>query len=350
LKNPDETQILKKDLFPQLMPGAGEVTDTQFKKALEKNFGALEAHIKTLAFWDLPLREEHRLPAAKRCWHLPPREFIKHMQKCGWLSKDELYQLFPKMALRKDRHNQWLNEPVRPQNDNLSNQLLSLNKACRRYGITTPLRLAGFYANAMQETQWFRAIAEGGASSAWYAPWFGRGFLQLTHPDNCIKYWRFIGRTVSQQLADDLARAQSNARTQRSSQQLHNREQDVRQAGLHVWRDELANSADQYHPANSAGAYWVWSEAARYADEQPQNTRATADTYVYYTSPGMGGVAGTVNIGHPTNNYSAINGIQARFQAYSSAEMVLMDTMTFPRAQGTPQLSPEGYTPRRPRP
>ncbi|MDI3262996.1 MAG: hypothetical protein QJR11_09345 [Fulvimonas sp.] len=96
----------------------------------------------------------------------------------------------------------------------------------------------------------------------------------------------------------------------------------------------------------------AWSHAAIHADTEPVNLRAfkTVDgqSKVYYTCQGMGCVAATVNVGQPSANYAHINGIVARFQAYTTGQVVLLDTPMFPDAQGQPQPLPENYQPRRP--
>jgi hydroxyethylthiazole kinase len=378
LKQPSETHLSKKDLYPALVRPEN-VTEAAFKQALEENFDALKAHIRALGFWT------NTLPNAGGCWHFPPREFIKHMQKCGWLSRDEMYQLFPSHALRRvnNNNNGWLNERVIPGNL-LRGHLLPLNKACRRYGIVTPGRIACFYANAMQETMWFQLLQEGGAVnanpdlSAWYFPWHGRGFLQSTWPTNYIRYWRFIGRTVAQADVTTLTTAESQVRALRraleashptpaqltlrnqaaaagiASPNRYFRDVDANIGNLPTWREELRDTqANARHPADAAGFYWVMANAEPSGDQVPVNARdsctcTNAQVVVFYTSPGMRRVAGTVNTGVPNSNDVNINGIQARYQAYNNGEMVLMDTVTFPRATGAPQLEPEDYRARRP--
>ena len=86
-------------------------------------------------------------------------------------------------------------------------------------------------------------------------------------------------------------------------------------------------------------AYWSWCKAAQYADTTSENVRTTITTdkkesLTYYTHEGFGSVAATVNVGRPVTDYSRINGVQARFQAYSVAQVVLFDTPEFPHADG----------------
>lgn len=100
-----------------------------------------------------------------------------------------------------------------------------------------------------------------------------------------------------------------------------------------------------------AGAYWAWSRASQYADLQPTNlsvskTATGPGSHSYYTSAGMGNVAATVNVGHAATHYSSVNGIVARFQAYNTCEVALMDTPTFPGSSKPNE--PQDYKPRRP--
>lgn len=120
-------------------------------------------------------------------------------------------------------------------------------------------------------------------------------------------------------------------------------------ASMHTWRDDIAGKPPI--ATDSAGAFWVWSRAAEDADTSPANVRASetvnGKAMTYYTSQGAGNVAATVNVGHRVTNYGSVNGIVARFQAYAAAQVVLLDTPSFPDVSGKPRDTPEGYTPRR---
>ena len=61
------------------------------------------------------------------------------------------------------------------------------------------------------------------------------------------------------------------------------------------------------------------------------------------THRSFGNVAATVNVGHPSTNYGAVYGVQARFQAYTAAMVVLGDSPGFPDATGQLQPTPEGW-------
>ena len=344
--------------------------DTRYARLREKGrplesddaWKAFVAHVNKLAFGS-------GIGLPRSVWHVHPLQFIEHYRRCGWLSRNELIQLFPMTAMRESGH-AWVSEGVTIPPPTIVAYRVDLNKAARKYGITTPLRMAAFYANAMVETQWFGTLIEvvqkkkrmvngqpvmvnGKAvmeeSPPRYAPWIGRGFLQLTWPDNYVRYWRFAGKTVAQKLADDLHAAAKQADTQHTNAPLAALEAQV-PAEMGDWRRNVATVT--FDATDSAGAYWAWSGAAEDADTAPVNVRASeavhGNAMTYYTSQGAGHVAATVNVGHRVTNYSSVNGIVARFQAYATCQVVLLDATAFPDASGKPQSTAEGYAPRRP--
>lgn len=319
-------------------------------EAAVQQYQQLKAHQKALAFWEdaglCNIDSDH--------WHFPPRPFIEAFRKCGWLSAQELVQLLPTSALRK-ANGRWVSEPVSVTNrakKNLRDYRVELNKSLRAHGIsTTPLRLAAFFGNAMQETQWFAKIHEDNRS-AWYWPWDGRGFLQLTHAENYIKYWRFRGRVVSETLRCQFNAAARTAHANQNNSAL----QDVNFRELTPvmiqWRKDIAEG--RHDPGASACAYWSWSGAARFADQAPAMIRQTlrdgTQIFVCYSSIPFGQVAATVNFGRPMSDPASIDrvyGIQARYQSYTSALMMLSEGLCFPDAHGHQHEQPEGYAPRR---
>lgn len=327
-------------LTKETPPGAGMLAGTYLRT---EDFPKFQQHAEAMCFW-----EEANLGIPAQHWHFHPREFIRVFRQCGWLSTDEMYQLFPMTAMRKSGSG-WVSEGVGVSKSAIANYHAELNKACRRYGIVTPLRMAAFYANAMQETMWFATLHEDN-SAARYWPWDGRGFLQLTWPSNYIKYWRFVGKNVDEDLAKKLDAAQQRADSERTSAALDD-------SSLHVpinvqnWRDDVGNGRHVAVSADSTGAYWAWSHASQYADMEPANQRTAkpatgAGSHTYYTSAGMGNVAATVNVGHPSTHYASVNGIVARFQAYNTCEVVLMDTPVFPGSSRSNE--PQDYKPRQP--
>lgn len=306
-------------------------------------------------------------------WRFEPKEFIRHMRRCGWRSQQEFVQLVPSHAVRTATQNGgrvtlWEAVPdisvdVR-RNPVLQNHRIPLNKMLRSYGIDTPLRQACFFGNAIQETGWLRNLAETGGNGLWYAPWYGRGFLQLTGPGNYCEYWRWRGRQVPQ----DLQRAMENAYettyrlpgAQRTNERLRDGNFVQLTQEMIVWRrsveggDAQTPTADDlYAPADSAGFYWLKTEMARYADEAHEVQRHPVPTNqgvkVYYRSPAFWRASAAVNLPAAVNRlYSpALNGFDSRCSAYAAALAVLTE-MKLPDEQGRlARWYPEGCTRRR---
>lgn len=322
----------------------------------------LRAHIAALT---VPAAS---LPAALVAahWHFQPQAFITHFRKCQWLSADEFRQLVPRHAMRRHAGT-YLWEAVQTNlaspTSVAASQRVGLNRMTRKYGINSPLRLASFYGNAIQETQWLGVLSEGSGSTLWYAPWYGRGFLQLTNPENFINYWRFRGRQVPDTLKNALSQAYSAIASQPVAQRSNATLSDTHYPQLTVqmrgWRDEvkgvaMANSTDSgYAPSDSAGFYWAKLRMASYADVDHALSRVSVTTNqgakVYYRSPSFWRASAAVNLpGAINNQYStALNGFDARCVAYAYSLAVLSETL-FPDAAGNLTLMfPEGYLPRR---
>jgi hypothetical protein len=232
-------------------------------------------------------------------------------------------------------------------------------------------------ANAFVETQWLAKLHEKNPA-AWYYPWDGRGLLQLTEPENYFEYWTFLGRDVSNDVKDDLNDASAKAHASyeaavKEAKAARQRGDKVAYAAA-VAKEKTANAPlhDDRHPTltpqmiqwrhqvetkaidatQSAGAYWAKSKAAVYADESPTWTRTvqyptgSTKAQVYYRSEGFGQVAATINVGHPVadpRSAAGVNGIVARFQAYTHAVAILVDDGEFPDKKGQPQLMPDGF-------
>lgn len=61
----------------------------------------------------------------------------------------------------------------------------------------------------------------------------------------------------------------------------------------------------------------------------------------FYNSEQFGKVAATVNVGQPSSNFAAINGLQARYQAYTAALVTLTERIQFPDVNGTLKELPD---------
>lgn len=175
------------------------------------------------------------------------------MRQCGWLSAEELTQCIPRNAIEKTKNSAGIT--IYPQSSIEWSTALSrasgfakdLNLCFRKYGISSKPRIAYFLANSVQETIYFSRKSELGGSGTRYAPWYGRGFLQLTWETNYRNYGDFKG-WISQATS--------------------------------AFRDTL--ELDSSRAVDSAGYYWitcakVGSAAvciSRYADAAPNLTKS----------------------------------------------------------------------------
>lgn len=345
-----------------------------FQEAPE-GWAPFEAHLRALSFASLPA------DYTAATWRFHPRMFIELMRGCGWLSLREFKQLLPSHAIRTgryrdangQRHSGTFWEAIRTDLDSRQAALrphrIPLNKTLRKYGLNSPQRMVSFFGNAVQESSWLSSFAEGGGSEAWYAPWYGRGFLQLTHPENYITYWRWRGRQIPETLKttlDTASRAAHRARNNATLQDIHfpALTQEMRN-----WREDVEGDpdnprADKYlSPSDSAGQYAIASHGARtliqYADEPHVLERrvvVTVDSQgrpqgnrTYYRSQAFWQVSAAVNLPGAADrrDFQGLNGFDSRCCAYGVAIAVLTE-MKFPDARGGATLDyPEGYTPRK---
>ncbi len=314
-----------------------------------KDFDEMVTFAKKLCFWeDLPQEDRDRL--GKKHWHFQPTEFIVHFRKCGWLSERELAQLIPKNVIRKpgshtsEKPAVWEAPNTAAAQRFVTNHHISLNFSLRKFSINTPLRLACFFGNATQETQWFSSLREGnGRNNELHKGWYGRGFLQLTNPDgeinngsnNYYKYFKFLGR---------------NPINPPGSQEVH-------------WRDEVGT--DTYHAAHSAGAYWVWDNkssptkmrpnipqvdnANRYADLSAKNQRRKISTVAHgsktwYYNQSFTNCAAAVNYPSSTGqNPPNMNGLVDRSTSFTNALMVLAESPNFEGPRGVDSSYSENF-------
>ncbi|MFM0338795.1 hydroxyethylthiazole kinase [Paraburkholderia fungorum] len=146
-------------------------------------FALLKAHIQALAFWE-EIDDAH-LPAADQCWHFPPKAFVEHFRKCGWLSANELAQCLPRRSLSG-------NMPWNVAFDRGSTHAKPINLIYRKYLNESRLRLLHFLAQVHIETDILRTMAEDSSGNGRvYGPFYGRGYLQLTWPLNYDAYSRY---------------------------------------------------------------------------------------------------------------------------------------------------------------
>ncbi|KUZ08396.1 hypothetical protein WS50_22170 [Burkholderia territorii] len=284
-----------------------------------EDFDTLKAHIEALAFWEDIQAQD--LPPAAECWHLPPKAFIEHFRKCGWISARELAQCIPRRVLDETRDAN--RQKVYPRSavswraaiERATRFSQHLNLSLRRYGISaTSLRTAYFLANAIQETIYFTRTSELGGAGTRYAPWYGRGLLQLTWEENYVRYGKFRGFSVSatmfrDSLKDDLSVACDSAGfywvscAKEPSNALDiNTEADENPVFLDV---TLANVCDNYdyHSRSCVGAF---------------------STLQIKDSPQLERVARAVNTGAPGST-GAVNGLVPRGNVFLAAVQTLTD-------------------------
>ncbi|WP_368696173.1 hypothetical protein [Paraburkholderia sp. EG286B] len=319
----------------------------------EQGYKDFLKYLKAIQFWDVT-----GLPAGGNLWFFHPLAFIRHFRKCGWLSENELLSMLPMSALRHakgaDGHAHWISENIPVNRNNRSSihvNYIELNKMMCKFNIApNPLRIAAFLGNAMVETQWFQRLHENNASAK-YWPWDGRGFLQLTWPDNYVKYWKFLGRSIPETLEKELGESAKKANKEGNNTSFKDSNYPALTPQMVQWREDTA--VKPVHAAESSGAYWAWTGAMRYADKptamqrQVQNiTKPGFRPVVYYSCQSYGQIAATVNFGSTPKDLAKIarvNGILARYQAYTSALMVLADGTSFPCDEGHGWDNPAGY-------
>lgn len=96
---------------------------------------------------------------------------------------------------------------------------VSINKMARKFSLSTPVRYTHLLAQIWAETGYLRLTREAGADGARYAPYIGRGLIQITWQDKYDAY----------------------------------REYCLLPASFNI---ELI-ATDQHHAGNSSGFYWV---------------------------------------------------------------------------------------------
>jgi hypothetical protein len=181
-------------------------------------YGDFIKFVEKFQFWD-----KTPLPSNEKLWFFHPLEFLRHFRKCGWLSVKELAQCIPRKVIDQTKSAAY--QTVYPTGIvqwstafNRANKYCRyLNYAFRLYGISnSAVRLSSFLGNAIQETTYLSRTSEANGANLSYAPWYGRGVIQLTHEENYSRYGKFrgwVGSAASYRdsLETDLARACDSA-------------------------------------------------------------------------------------------------------------------------------------------
>lgn len=301
----------------------------------DAGYAQFKAHHAALAFWEDA--QAQGLELDKVHYHFHPGRFIQTFRKCMWLSEKEFKQLVPSFAMRK-HGGQMLWEPVPTisvTGNIFQRQRVPLNRMLRAYGINTPFRMASFFGNAMQESQWLQSLKEGSPSARKYYPWYGKGFLQITWATNYMDYWDFRGRRsrIPTTVRTALLHAEHQAIATDCNAAWLSSEAALT-GEMRQWRDDVSD-AEKFEAALSAGFYWAKLCMARFADEPHVLERApvtaSGHPHSYYRSRSFWRVSAAVNLPSAIDHlYStSLNGFEARCMAYSVALSVLTE-MKFP--------------------
>ena len=295
----------------------------------ERDYDRLRQHHQALAFWE----DAALADIDNKHWHFPPIELIKLLRTCGWLSSSELAQCIPRKVIEQTRSQGEIVYPLSTINWGTaiarSGRFSShLNKMLRKFLISSSKeRMSYFLANSIQETTYLSVTAEGSGSTLSYAPWYGRGMMQLTWEENYKRYTKF-------------------------------------KTGLETptFREEI--ETDLYHAAESAGFYWISTARPaghsiclnQYSDKTPslepqeldqvctnysyrdKQCLAPTSTLSYYVCSELEPVARGVNTGNP-NSTGRVNGLIPRRVVFSSCLLTLSEQY-FPE-NGSMTLFPE---------
>lgn len=125
-------------------------------------------------------------------WHFHPLEFLEAINPkgncaCGRdITLDELCDIAPKA-----------------DKDILAQYLPAFNDGFREFGIISCREKAHFLAQCCHESGGLTLTKEIGGTRASYAPWYGRGLIQLTWQEVYTKYGAYVGEDFE---SDDASR------------------------------------------------------------------------------------------------------------------------------------------------
>ena len=196
----------------------------------EQAVDRLKAHVTAMTFDNLPAG----YVAAD--WRLHPREFFLHLRQCGWLSDPEMVQCMP-------RNSPAGLVPLATARARIGNWGVGINRMARKYSLDVRLRLNHLLAQVWAETGYLRLTREAGGDSARYAPYIGRGLIQITWQDKYESY-------------NDFAKITANG-------------------GANFNLELIAT--DHYHAGNSSGFYWVSKDFKEPRDTVHVNLSRLAD-------------------------------------------------------------------------
>ncbi|MDY1035709.1 hypothetical protein SOM82_01925 [Lelliottia sp. CFBP8978] len=142
--------------------------------------------------WSSVFKARDESPVVRSVWHFHPLEFLEAINPkgncaCGRdITLDELCDIAPKA-----------------DKDILAQYLPAFNDGFREFGIISCREKAHFLAQCCHESGGLTLTKEIGGTRASYAPWYGRGLIQLTWQEVYTKYGAYVGENFE---SDDASR------------------------------------------------------------------------------------------------------------------------------------------------
>lgn len=254
----------------------------------------LQGRLSKLAFW-----LQGGL-AGRSVWHFHPLRLVRHFKKCGWLTRDEFAQCIPRRNCHLDG-TQFVPQAVATwgvASQRSALWSLPISISTRKYGISnSQLRMRHFLAQLTEESGYYRLVVEGRGSEASYAPYYGRGLIQLTHRKNYEEYgaWRGFDQSGAAPPFQELG-----------------------------WSPDgmIARTNQDYNARNCAdSAAFYWTCPAIVA----------TGMNVLKTSDGGAGIEESILASRSTNGnvpQQNINGLGTRLQAFIYLEAIVTDAIT----------------------
>ena len=117
---------------------------------------------------------------------------LRHFKEVKGLTGGDLLGPTTAKFLLKEKEDDGLLPPdFKPGRDNLVRAVI---KEGRKHGLKLQTQIAYVMATVQHEVAGtYKPIREWGGANKWYAPYYGRGYVQLTHKSNYQKYTKILG-------------------------------------------------------------------------------------------------------------------------------------------------------------
>ncbi|KWF19857.1 hypothetical protein WT56_29930 [Burkholderia pseudomultivorans] len=119
----------------------------EFYEGNDKGYNDFLKYLKEVQFWN-----KTGLPAGQKLCFFHPLAFIRHFRKCGWMSQDEFKQIYS--------DNRYARNQLPPPSQLRDIYLGPINLATRKFGLTSPVRLAHFLGQGAVESGWLTSMQE----------------------------------------------------------------------------------------------------------------------------------------------------------------------------------------------